>query len=311
MTAIKHKHSPASGAAGGWAAHPPLDPCAAEIEVRLHVYISNCWNEEELQFPAANLSGIQSSASALSPGRRRRCPLPFGDAGKGKHAAAPLTASAQALSRGWQGGLSPYPAGKLKKSYFVLGRIQEPLKSWERSAGQANPSLLSLPAFQSHSAGISPRRGLPHRRGGGEPTQSSRAQGTAFCSGVVMAGEVTVEEIPQSCVQDKPSPTLLFACCPRSASPTPELALTLLGEKLGRGGDPRISGVCLSWEQCRNERQRDPGPPRHIPEQNPRHVVSGHLWSWHSVALGPTPYLPCSSSFLEPLLYHILSIPST
>ncbi|KAI6078299.1 hypothetical protein LUU34_01147000 [Aix galericulata] len=161
MTAIKHKHSPASGAAGGWAAHPPLDPRAAEIEVRLHVYISNCWNEEELQFPAANLSGTQSSASALSPGRRRRCPLPFGDAGRGKHAAAPLAASAQALSRGWQGGLSPYPAGKLKKSYFVLGRIQEPLKSWERSAGQANPSLLSLPAFQSHSAGISPRRAPP------------------------------------------------------------------------------------------------------------------------------------------------------
>lgn len=271
MTAIKHKHSPASGAAGSWAAHPPLDPRTAEIEVRLHVYISNCWNEEELQFPAANLSGTQSSASALSRGRRRRCPLPFGDAGKGKHAAAPLAGSAQALSRGWQGGLSPYPAGKLKKSYFVLGRIQEPLKSWERSAGQANPSLLSLPAFQSHSAGISPRRGLPYRRGEGEPTRSSRAQGTDFCSSVVMAGagEVTAEEIPQSCLQDKPSPTLLFACSPLCASPTSELSLMLLWEKLGTDGYPRMAGVCPCWEQQRNERQRDLGTPRHIPEQNP------------------------------------------
>lgn len=66
MTAIKHKCSPASVAAGSWAAHSPLDPGATEIEVRLHVYISNCWNEEEIQFPAASLSGIQSSASALS-----------------------------------------------------------------------------------------------------------------------------------------------------------------------------------------------------------------------------------------------------
>lgn len=39
--------------------------------------------------------------------------------------------------------VAPHPAGKLKKSYFVLGWIQEALKSWERSAGQANPSLLS------------------------------------------------------------------------------------------------------------------------------------------------------------------------
>lgn len=43
----------------------------------------------------------------------------------------------------------------------------------------------------------------------------------------------------------------------------------------------------------------------------PHHVVSGHLQSWHGVALGPSLYLLCSSSFLEPLLYHILSIPST
>lgn len=66
MTAIKHKRSPASVAAGSWAAHPPLDPGAADTEVGLHVYISNCWNEEEIQFPAANLSGIQSSVSAFS-----------------------------------------------------------------------------------------------------------------------------------------------------------------------------------------------------------------------------------------------------
>lgn len=145
---------------------------------------------------------------------------PFRRRGEREARSCPARCLCTGAQQRLQGGLSPYPAGKLKKSYFVLGRIQEPLKSWERSAGQANPSLLSLPAFQSHSAGISPRRGLPHRRGGGEPTQSSRAQGTAFCSGVVMAGEVTVEEIPQSCVQDKPSPTLLFACCPRSASPT-------------------------------------------------------------------------------------------
>jgi len=39
--------------------------------------------------------------------------------------------------------VTPHPAGKLKKSYFVLGWIQAALKSWERSAGQANPSLLS------------------------------------------------------------------------------------------------------------------------------------------------------------------------
>jgi len=66
MTAIKHQRSPASAAAGSWAAHPPPDPGATEIELRLHVYISNCWNEDEIQFPAANLSGIQSSASAFS-----------------------------------------------------------------------------------------------------------------------------------------------------------------------------------------------------------------------------------------------------
>lgn len=66
MTAIKHKRSLASVAAGSWAAHPPLDHGATKIEVRLHVYISNCWNEEEIHFPAANLSGTQSSVSAFS-----------------------------------------------------------------------------------------------------------------------------------------------------------------------------------------------------------------------------------------------------
>lgn len=40
--------------------------------------------------------------------------------GKGR-AAAQLAGSAKALSRDWQGGFSPYPAGKLKKSYFALG----------------------------------------------------------------------------------------------------------------------------------------------------------------------------------------------
>lgn len=53
---------------------------------------------------------------------------------------------------------------------------------------------------------------------------------------------------------------------------------------------------------------------RNIPSASlskiPCHVVSGHL-SWHGVALDPSLYLPCSSSFLEPLLYRISSIPST
>lgn len=193
--------------------------------------------------------------------------------------------------------------GTNPRAFEVLGEICWPGKSFP----PLSPSISKPQRWeQSKERSAAP----PGRRGAHAELLGSGHRFLQQC-GDGRGWEVTVEEIPQSCVQDKPSPTLLFACCPRSASPTPELALTLLWEKLGRGGDPRISGVCLSWEQCRNERQRDPGPPRHIPEQNPRHVVSGHLWSWHSVALGPAPYLPCSSSFLEPLLYHILSIPST
>lgn len=56
---------------------------------------------------------------------------------------------------------------------------------------------------------------------------------------------------------------------------------------------------------------RDSEGMRRIPEQRPRHVVSGHLQPWHGVAPGPSPYRPRSSSFLEPLCYRILSIPST
>lgn len=115
------------------------------------MYGSNCWNEGEILFPAANLSDIPPSAPALGRG-----PFPLGGVGRASVAVQLLGRLAEKLL--------PQLAGKLEKSCFVLGCIQGVLMSWEGSAGLAKISLLlppslSPPEFQSHSTGINPREG--------------------------------------------------------------------------------------------------------------------------------------------------------
>lgn len=119
-------------------------------------------------------------------------------------------------------------------------------------------------------------------------------------------------EIPQSSVKEKMSAVPLFACtlvlrfsC-ISAAPYASLCVKFQ-EKLGKRQRPRIPHGFACVGDSEGMRDILTASLSKIPH----HIVSGHLQSWHGMALGPSLYLPCSSSFLEPLLYHILSIPST
>ena len=130
--------------------------------------------------------------------------------------------------------------------------------------------------------------------------------------GIAGTGEVAAEEIPQSSVKEKTAAIPLLACTlvvrftRISAIPYASLRVKFQ-EKLGKRQCSRIHHGSARAGDSEGMRPILTASLSKIPH----HVVSGHLQSWHDVALGPSLYLPCSSSFLEPLLYHILSIPST
>lgn len=127
MRAIKHEPSPASGAAGAGAALLLQDPGATESQAS-HTCMDQIAGMKE-KFPFLLPILLTFHPLPLLSG-----PFPLGDVGRGSVAVQLLGRLAEKLL--------PRPAGKLEKSYFVLGCIQRVLMSWEGSAGLAKISLL-------------------------------------------------------------------------------------------------------------------------------------------------------------------------
>lgn len=213
------------------------------------------------------------------------------------------------------GRLLPLPCWKIKEILFcfgmnprgfeVLGGICWPGKAFALSLSLSQ----SPPEFQSRSTGINPRRGFLYGRGEGERRQSVLAQATGLSGCAGDQGGRRGRNTPKQRKRENLSrtPICLPACAALHSRPSCASPWAKLRQKPGKHQRPRVLHESAHAGDSEGMTDTSTASLSKIPH----HVVSGHLQPWHGVALGPSLYLPCSSSFLEPLLYRILSIPST
>lgn len=186
MRAIKHEPSPASGAAGIGAAPPLKDPGATERQGQpIHVYGSNCWNEGEIPFPAANLSGIPSSAPALSRGGsksfslgrcgkgERGCPAP-GSGKVGREASPPAC---------WKIREILFCFGMNPRGFDILGGICWPCKNFSPPLSLSLSPRISKPQHWDKS-----KKGFLDGHSEVEWMQNTRAQARGFPAVLGTAG---------------------------------------------------------------------------------------------------------------------------